>query len=212
MRYVKRLGLVAMAAAALIAILGASSASATTICTQTETPCAANTQYTTTQDNIIEASLETGSTAIWKGTSGSIEDTCTASGIKGEITNAGSSTTTVKIKVTETTFGGCKDPTSANNAATCTLEVHDIVNTDNGTVTGSGCTLTIIEGGGTVTCRYGYANGAHLGILTGGAMGTLDINALLVKIDTSSFLCPETEVLEAKYTVTKPTDALYVEP
>ncbi|MGN6276139.1 MAG: hypothetical protein ACTHNP_09475 [Solirubrobacterales bacterium] len=212
MKHLKASGLVAMAAMALMAILGAGSASATTICTQTETPCAAGNQYTTTQDNIIEASLETGSTATWKGTGGTVEDTCTSSGIKGEITNAGSSTTTVKIKVTETTFGGCKDPTSANNAATCTIEVHNIVNTDNGTPTASGCTLTILEGGGTVTCRYGYGNETHLGILTGGAMGTIDINAVLVKIDTSSFLCPETEVLEAKYTMTKPTDALYVEP
>jgi len=212
MNYLKASGLVAMAAAALIAILGAGSASATTICTQTETPCAPANQYTTTQDNIIEASLEEKTSVTWEHTGGPVVDTCTSSTIKGEITNAGSSTTTVKIKVTETTFGGCKDPTSANNAATCTLEVHNIVNTDHGTVTASGCTITIIEGGGTVTCRYGYANGAHLGILTGGAMGTLDINALLVKIDTSSFLCPETEVLEAEYTVTKPTDALYVEP
>lgn len=210
MNYLKASGLVAMVAAALIAILGAGSASATTICTHTETPCAAGNQYTTTQDNVIEASLEEKGSVIWKHTGGPVVDTCNTSNIKGEITNAGSSTTTVKIKVTETTFGGCTDPTTPNNAATCTFEVHNIVNTDHGTLTGSGCTVKIEFAG--IVCNYGLANDTHLGIVTGGAMGTIDINAVMVLIDNSSFLCMKSERWEAKYTVTKPTDALYVEP
>jgi hypothetical protein len=210
MKYAKAFGLAAMAALALTAFLGASSVSATTLCTQTETPCAAANQYTTTQDKEIEATLETGTTTTLKTTTGSIEDTCSTSTVKGEITNAGSPTTTVAGKVTEIMFGGCTSPTVPNNAAACNLEVHNIAGTDNGTLTGSGCTVTVFLFG-VFDCKYGLGNGTHLGTVTGGAMGTIDINAVVVLIDNSP-LCPSTAVWEAKYTVTKPTGGMFVEP
>jgi hypothetical protein len=212
MKYLKMLGLAAVAAMALLAFLGASSASATTICTNTETPCSLANQYTTEAGhmNEIEASLETGTTATLKNTSGSIEDTCNTSTVKGSITNAGGAAATVTGNVTELAFGGCTNTTTVNNAAACSLEVHNIVNTDNGTVTGSGCTVTIVLFG--VSCKFGVNNGTHLGVVTGGAMGTMDIEAVVRRIDGSSILCPETGLWEAKYTVTNPNGGFYVEP
>jgi len=206
----KLLGLAAVAAMALTAFFGAGSASATTLCTQTETPCAAGNQYTLTQDNIIEASLEAGTTAVLKNTSGSIEDTCNTSSIKAELTNSGGAAATVAGKVTEIAFGGCTNTTSVNNAATCTFEVHNVANTDHGTLTGSGCTVGVVAFG--FPCWWSAANGTHLGTVTGGSMATLDIKAVVQRVDQSSFLCPSTAIWEANYTVTKPTGGMYVEP
>ncbi|MGN6275765.1 MAG: hypothetical protein ACTHNP_07525 [Solirubrobacterales bacterium] len=210
MKYLKMLGLAAVAAMALTAFLGASSASATTICTQTETPCAAANQYTTTQDNEIEATLESGTTATLRNTEGSIHDTCNTSTVKGHTTNAGGSAATVVGSITEIAFGGCTNTTTPNNAATCEMEVHNISGTDNGTMTVKGCTVAIVEFG--VTCKYGAGNGKDLGTITGGTMGTIDVNGVVERIDSSSFICPETSVWEAKYTITKPTGGMYVEP
>jgi hypothetical protein len=209
MKYVKALGLAIVATMALTAFLGASSASATVLCTATETPCSAANKYTTTQDSEIEASLETGTTLVTRTTSGSIEDTCNNSRVKGNITAAGGATATVVVKVTELTFVGCTNTTTVNNEAACQLEIHSIANTDNGTLTGSGCTVTTVLFG--VSCKYGLGNGTHLGVVTGGAMGTIDINAVVQRIDSSSILCPETTLWEGEYTITNPAGALYVE-
>ncbi|MGN6275766.1 MAG: hypothetical protein ACTHNP_07530 [Solirubrobacterales bacterium] len=210
MKVLKLLTFVVGVGIALVALLGANSASATVLCTQTETPCSAANKYTTTQDNEIEASLEAGTTTVVRNTEGSIHDTCTSSSLKGHITNAGGSTSTVVWSITELTFRECTNTTTANNAAACELEAHRITGTDNATATVKGCTWTITEFG--VTCHYGAGNGIDLGIVTGGTMGTIDVNAVINAIDNSSLLCPVTSVLEAKYTVTKPAGGLYVEP
>jgi len=210
MKHAQTVGLAAMATMSLMAFLGASSVSATILCTATETPCSTANKYTTTQDKEIEASLESGTTVSFHGINGFIDNTCSSSSVKGEISNAGGATATVAETVKEIVLGGCTNTTVPNNAAACGLEIHNIAGTDNGTLTGSGCTVTMLLFG--VECKFGLANGTHLGTVTGGAMGTPDIKAVVEKIDGSSILCPDTELWEAKYTITKPAGAMFVEP
>ena len=88
-----------------------------------------------------------------------------------------------------------------------TLEVHHIATTDNGTVVSKEAKVTVILG---VSCVYGSGAGTNIGVLKGGSTATIDINAVVNKVE-GSFACPSTAVWEAKYLITEP-DSLYVEP
>lgn len=199
MKYVKMLGLAAAAAMALMAFLGASSASATFFCKTAETTaCAEGWIYSAGTE--IDASLEAGSSATLSNTSTSIEDTCTESTIKGSMSNSGI-TETVKINVTTAnlTFGGCAHTTDVLEGGE--LEVHAIAGTDNFTLTAKGFKVTMILAG--VTCTYTAGASTDLGTLTSGSMATMDINGIVNK-SAGSFLCPSTAIWEAAYTVTSP--------
>lgn len=204
MKYLKMLGLAVMAAAALTAILGASSASASTLCTATETPCSA-----AHKDKFLHAVLEAGSSAYLIETGGTTASplvTCTESTVTAESEETGSSTETEKGLVKNLSFGGCNHTT--NVIAGGTLEVHHIAGTDNGTVTSKEAKVTVSIIG--VSCVYGSQNGLDIGELTGGLMATMDINAV-VNLVEGGFFCPKTAIWEGKYTVTEP-EPLYVEP
>jgi hypothetical protein len=74
MKYLKMFGLAAVAASALMAFVGASTASATTLEVTT---------VTTNASVTITASLETGTSSQLNNTSGSIQNTCTESHAHG---------------------------------------------------------------------------------------------------------------------------------
>jgi hypothetical protein len=201
MKYVKMLGVAAVAAMAFMAFLGASSASATVLCATTTTPCGSVYGVNTE----IDASLASGTSAVLRNTSGSIEDTCTTSTTKGVTESSGSSTTTVKGKVKvegetkDLTFGGCEQTTDV--LAGGELEIHWISGTHNGTLTAKEFQVTMTLVG--VTCTFSAGTGTDLGTVTGGSMATMDVNAVVNK-SAGSFLCPSTAVWEAAYTVTNP--------
>lgn len=202
MKYLKMLGLAVTAAAVLTAILGAGSASASTLCTATETPC-------TKKDKFLHAVLEPGTSAYLIETGGTTSNplvTCTESTVTAESEETGSSTETEKGIVKSLTFGGCNHTT--NVLAGGTLEVHAIAGTDNGTVTSKEAKVTVSILG--VSCTYGSGGGIDIGTLTGGTMATMDINTVVNRVE-GSFLCPTTAVWEGSYTVTEP-EPLYVEP
>jgi hypothetical protein len=204
MKYVKMLGLAAVAAAALMAFIGASSASATALCKTNNTPCPVEWHYSIGTE--IHASLDPETTAILKTTGGAIENTCNTSTVKGTTSTTGGSSETVKgsVAVAGLTFGGCTNTTDVLEGGE--LEIHHIAGTMNGTLTAKGFKVTLVLAG--VSCVYTAGAATDLGTVTGGTMATMDVNAGVSKAE-GSFLCPSTATWEAKYTVTSP-EPLYV--
>lgn len=207
MKHLKALAVVFCTAAVLTAV-GAGTASATTACTATETPCSSQHEISNTQDAHFKSEL-TG-TAVIEETNGFPLATCTQGFITGDVENTGGTTETFKVTVTAVSWGhpilgGCE---KFNTIRLGTLEFHKLAGTDNATTTGKEQEITIEFSG--VTCTYGTGSGADLGTLTGGASASLDINVVLNKT-AGSFLCPSTAQWTANYTVTEPSP-MYFEP
>jgi hypothetical protein len=203
MRYLKILALAAVAATALIAFLGAGSASATVLCKAaiTEGCAASGSDYPVETE--IDMSLE-GTTAT-RATDGTLLDTCTEGTLRGLTTNTGSASETVDWNLTHMQSSNCTTTTDA--VVNGRLEVHWIPGTDNGTLTVFDTRVTKTIFG--VTCVYGPgASGADLGTLTGGSVATLDVEVVLPKI-SGGFVCPADVVWVGAYIVTTP-QPLYV--
>ena len=202
MKYIKMLGLAAIAAAALTAILGAGTASATVLCEVTPAPnthCgSANHVKSGTE---LDFSLETGTSALLKGPFGETIATCTASTVKGKTTTTGSTTETVKGNVESLTFTSCNRPVTVVSGGS--LEVHHESGSDNGTVTSSGATVEIHNVPLFGTCKY-ITNNTDIGTLTGkssaGGAPTFHIGATI----TSENGCP-TGAWSGKYEYTGST-------
>jgi hypothetical protein len=218
MKYLKMLGLAAVAAMALMAFFGASSASATVLCKTTLTSgCQAagwaypaGTTLHATLDPETSADLSVGGTTI---------ATCTESTVHGTTSNAGSSSETVFGALTTTKIAGdphpeeptglhwdgCSNTTKTIKAGE--LEIHSIAGSDNGTLTGKGNEVTVALSG--VSCTYGTGAGLDLGTVTDTTPhATIDIDAT-VQRTAGGFLCPATARWQAKYVITTPTN-IYV--
>lgn len=199
MKYLKMLGLAAVSAMAFMAIVGASSASATVACTATTTPeCTGTDMYGAT--TVLHSSLKTGTSAKLTGSGGEVIATCTGSTVKGDQENTGSSTETIGILVTELLWSGCNQTTDTVNPGT--LELHWISGTHNATVTAKNAEVTVNIFG--VSCTYGSgATGLDIGTLIGGTAPELNIAANVTKT-AGGFLCPGTAGWDAEYIVTEP--------
>jgi hypothetical protein len=200
MKHLKMLGLAAIAAMGLMAFLGAGSASATVLCTTTDTPdCSAGWDYpagTVIDFSMVGSSItEAGSTIL---------QTCTGGTIKGKTANTGSSSETVSVSLEQWTWTGCN--TTVDATALGSLEIHWIEGTHNGTVTGKNSKWTTQSLG--VTCTYGTGTGTHIGTVTGGAGSSWAISSTIPKIE-GSFICPSKVSWTAEYVLTEP-HALFV--
>jgi hypothetical protein len=164
MKYIKMLGLAAVAAAALTAFLGAGTASATVLCETNATSNCGAAWHVNGNTNLV-FSAET-SIAL-RGPLGIIISTCTASTVEG-LTTTGSSGTTVSGNITKLTFENCNRATTVSSSTTGSLEVHHLAGTDNGTVTSSDTTVLIHEVPSPFpsTCAY-LTNATDIGTLTG---------------------------------------------
>jgi len=204
MKYLKMLGLAVVAAAAFTAFAGAGTASATVLCTTTPptgTHCPS--EHKLQNGAVLDASVET--TAHLKTTGGTTIATCSGGTVKGEITDTGSTTTTVSGHIDELTWSGCT--TTVHTLANGTLELHaEPEHNDHGTVTSSGSEVTIRFFG--VSCRF-RTNNTQIGTLTGGTMGTFDIAATIPEV-SGNFGCPANGVWSGAYTVTEPSGTLHV--
>jgi hypothetical protein len=200
MKYLKASGLAAIAAMALTAFLGASSASATVLCTTTTTPCGTGWHV----DEIVLSA--TGSTSTHS-TGGALEATCTGSSMTGTKTRTGSATTTPAwvFATAGLTWSGCNQTTDTLEGGE--IEIHQIAGTHNGTVTEKGKKVTVVIAG--VSCTFGAGGGTHIGVLTGGSPAILHVNAITLKV-AGSFLCPADTVWEATYQITNHTAAYVV--
>jgi len=208
MKYIKMIGLAAIAVAALMAIAGTGTASATVFCHATSSPCAEKWKAGTEPRFIVKP----GTAGIWNDTSGAVAAKCPEGELRGTITNAGSATETVKISVPGSglvwkSVEGCIETKTLEGG---TLEIHAISGTDNGTVTVTGFKITISILGS--SCIYGFGVGATLGTLTGNGSGTatLDIKTNFVKKE-GGFICPTDLNWAEEFTQEKPSGtALYV--
>jgi len=210
MKYVKTLGLAAVAAVALLAFV-ASSASATVLCkvnTETEMCSEAN-EYGSNQE--IHAVLTAGKVVKLATAFKTLE--CKKSTIKGKIAEGwtGSTTQTVTGPVEVLTLGECNCEFIV--LKTGTFEIHaDPVNgvdTDNGVLTSSGTEITESCSTifGKVHCIL-VTEATTLGTLTGGNPAEIDANANMPRKPTDE-LCAGEAKLTAEYEITTPKP-LYV--
>lgn len=208
MKYVKMIGLAALAVGALMAIAGTGTASATVFCHTTSSPCPEKWKAGTEPRFIVKP----GTYGIWGDTSGAIAAKCPEGELRGTITNAGSATETVKISVAASgmTWNSVEGCIKTETLEGGTLEVHAISGTDNGTVTVTGFKINISILG--ANCVYGFGVGQTLGTLTGGKSGSvlLDIKTNFLKKE-GGITCPLDLNWEEEFTLEKPTGtALYV--
>src|SRR4051794_10854857 len=164
MRSIKTLALAAVAAGALMALIGAGTASASKLCSTTTDPCTSPWASPTT----LDFSIASGNSAVLKepGAGGEVLDTCTTSTVKGAVTN-GSATVTANSPVSQAnlTWSGCTKTTATTAGGT--LEIHKIAGTSNGTVTASGFKVTVLVFG-FIDCEYETGANLDVGTVTEG--------------------------------------------
>ncbi len=204
-----KIGLAAVAAMALMAVVGAATASAT----QLDKVTSGGAKDTLGVGSILHVTTAAGTTMNMTDTAGNPIDTCKESTVNGSITNAGGAAATVSSAITDLTWNTCTAPTATIAGSPGELEIHGITGTDNGTVTGKGTMITVKVFG--VSCVYGTGTGTDLGILTGTTSptshATLAVNGIIHEQEPTQFLCPDTGKWVGSYTVTTPT-GLYVTP
>jgi hypothetical protein len=195
MRHVKPLGLAAITAA-MMAFLGADSASATILTNPAGTQVPKGTK--------IAASMES-SVALRIGLA---NVTCTEGSIEGTTTTAGTPTETVRGIMEKVSFTKCnceRVEVTSGGVFEVHTENNDVTPTGNGTLTSDGTTVIITCVG--ITCKY-ITEHTDIGTLTGsvhtGGTATMDINASLLKEEGSSMFCSMSGVWEGLYKVTNP--------
>jgi hypothetical protein len=198
MTYLKRLGVVAVAALAAMAIVGAGTASATVICKNNLNTEHCSEPYEKGAKGV--ASLT--QSAILETTGGVTLDTCTGSTVESTLADPGSSTTTVKSGISTITWAGCTGTTDTLSGGTA--ELHWISGTNNGTLTTIGTEVTVQTLG--VSCIYGSGTATDVGTTVGGNPGHLTVSAGFPKIG-GSFVCPSTVVFTGEYVATSPKNA-----
>jgi hypothetical protein len=206
MKYLKMLGLAALAAAALMAFVGAGTASGTVIC-KTEPiagVCPAGWTYPVGTEGT--ATLEAGTSSLLETTGGELLVTCSESTAKSTLKEPGSAATTVKSGVSTLVFAKCTN--MAVTLAGGSAELHWIPGTNNGTLTTIGTEVTVNILG--VSCIYGSGAGLDVGTTVGGNPGSLTLNVVFPRIG-GPFVCPATARYTGKYTATSPKNAWVAE-
>jgi len=175
MKYLKMLGLAAVAAMALTAFFGAGSASAQTLYTY-KTP---NANIPIPVGTELISTLESGKSALLKDTGGLANDTCTGSEVKGAIST--NNTTDAGGSISALTFTGCTHTTHV--LAKGELEIKNIAGTTNGTVISKGARVTIKSTVFGISCVANTGAGTTIGTLTGAKSetdrATMDINGVI---------------------------------
>jgi hypothetical protein len=208
MRYMKMLGLAAVAAAALMAFVGAGTASAKegVLCSTTSNPC--NSKWAV--NTVLDFSLKSGTSATVVNSVSPAEllDTCTgtATTVKGTLTANPDATGTATVKNTSLLWESCTFTTTTILPGA--LKVERIAGTSNGTVRADAETQVTINTVFFGSCVYGVKAGAHLGELTEGTTATpaefRTEKAVVEKLPGSNFACPPKVLWTATYVLTTP--------
>lgn len=188
MRHLRMLGLAAFAAMGLMAFIGASSASATALCTTTDTPSCSMAYPTGT---VIKSRLKPGTTAKLTDSGGNVIATCTGSNVTAKTTNESGAKITGTIN--EWTWSGCSQSTAS--IATGSFTTEYISGTHKGTSVSAGNESTTIIFG--VSCTYGDGAGTDFGGFGEGSTTTVTKTA-------GGFLCPSTAGWDAEFEVIEP--------
>jgi hypothetical protein len=200
MRYLKIMGLAAIAATALMAFLGAGTASATVLCkTQMTEGCAASGWAYPVGTKGVASMVGSG---IMETLSGETVITCGGSKAEETLQNEGGAAATVTGESNGKGITWSECTTTVDVLSGGSGELHWIPGTDNGTVTAKGFEVTTSIFG--TSCVYGLGSTMKdWGEVVGGAPGFMQINAVVPKI-SGSFLCPNETRLTAKYINTEP--------
>jgi len=213
MRYMKMLGLAVVAALALTALAGVGSASATTLCKKTVSPCPAGETYalgTVIEGHTSSVTLET--------TEGLFNPviTCATSTFSGKTTSVTASPTSLTGSIERLTFTGCIDSVAAgfcstvvaNLPLTAHITTAGASSSGNGTLTLTGFEITFLchamgtSSFGVDHCRY---KGEVVMGLTGGTPASALANNQTLTKSGGDFGCPNKADWTAKYTITKPS-------
>ena len=193
MKFFKMLGLLSMAAAALMVFSGI--ASATTLTSPDKTALGVGAK--------LHAVNENGHVTLTGPLGIAVE--CATSTVEGEITNAGGSGVAVAGKITSLSFTGCTNGYVVDVNALGTLSVASS-GTNTGTVTSNGTEVTVTNVPFAGTCVYKTSN-TDIGTLTGstktGATATFDISASIPRTGGSG-LCGSSGTWEGSYSIDKP--------
>jgi hypothetical protein len=190
MNYLKIIGIAIMAAVATMAFV-ASSASATVLYKGAEAVKAGTP---------IVATLS--GSATLKSTGGTLLNTCTGSEIKAEIANAGGASATVSGPINTLNWGVCTEPTKTTIKGE--LEMHQITNTINATVTFKKTTFDVNTTVFGAECQWTVGEALDTGPLAGSKTGDATILINTVISAENAFFCPDAK-LEALFNVTSPT-------
>ena len=189
MKYTKMLGLLAIAAAALMAFAGV--ASATTLTSPT------GTTYT---GKIV--SVNEGHTTLHA--ANGISVSCPGE-VSGSVEQHGTGVT-VKGKNTALTFGTallpCTNSDVVHVSALGELEIHNVSGGYNGTLTSTGTTVNVTDNTG-VSCGF-LTKETDVGTLTAGTPATLHIASAKIPRHSGSILCGATGTWTGSYKVTTP--------
>lgn len=205
MKYLKMLGLAAVAAAALMAFAGAGTASADELCTEpaVSSMCPAGKIITA-----LEASL-VGSAKL-EDSKGNTLDTCTAGEVKiTDITTSATGTSSLSGTVTaaDLTWGTGTTPCTFTTTTTAGGTVHGTPAAGGGTtITATNFEVTINSPLG--DCKYTSGASLDLGNVANGGR-ELAINVSVAK--TAGALCPSTAKWNATYKVTNHTAVYYID-
>jgi hypothetical protein len=201
MKYAKMLGLLAMAAAALMAF-SASASAATTLTSPAGTTLGKGAKITAVS---IEGAIKGTKQVVLTGPLG-INVQC-ESHVEGEITGQNAAGTT-EGKITSLKFTPCANGNVVDVKTLGTLEVHTETGTanGNGTITASGVTVEVTNTP-VGTCSYQTGSNLDIGQLTGSDTDPIfDISAAIPRHAGSSF-CGSSGTWEGKYTVTVPSSS-----
>ena len=209
MKYLKMLGLAAVAAAALMAFVGAGTASANGIlCSTLTNPCTSPWPVGT----VLDFSLKPGTSANLTTTEGTTIDTCTGSTVQGELTQNSAKVATGKN--TAITWTNCTSPTTTTKLGK--LKITNVPGTYNGTVIADELIEVTIEPAFFGHCLYGVEPGTVLGTVNEG-IGTgvvFTANAVAKLLGTPSgsertCFAPETARWKAEYVLTSPSKTTF---
>ncbi|HKF83820.1 MAG TPA: hypothetical protein VKB23_12780 [Solirubrobacterales bacterium] len=176
MKYVKMLGLLAIAASALFAF--AATASATTV-TKSGAIYTGKLAAATEGHAILHDTSGLGLTIECNGT------------VEGEITKHGAGVT-ASGPITSLTWSNCTNNWTVTTLLKGSLEIHNIAGTSDGTLTSTGTEVTTFQHGTGLHCIY-KTNATDIGRYTAtpaGGKSTLDISATIPRTGGSSgFFC-----------------------
>jgi hypothetical protein len=200
MKFIKMLGLAAVAAAALMAFVGASTASADVLCT-TNTTSACATGWVVTE---VKTSLTPKTSAVLETTAGEELVTCTESSVSSTVEKQGKGINP-EGPITSLSFGGCNHTTTTIKKGKLTVDTTEPEpKVHKNTVTDAESEVTVAILG--VSCTYGPgAKPISIGDLTVGAPATIDVGTVVNRTAGNTLLCPADARWTASYEITNHT-------
>ena len=215
MKHLKMLGLAAVAAMALMAFFGASSASAGVLCKTHQNHCSAG--WKLSNGMTLTTSLTSGKQAVLKAAFSEVK--CNSSHVAGTVTNEGGEGAEVEGEITELSFTECK--CGERTAHVSVIQKGILKVNGAGTVTSTNTRATI-QCTGLASCIYGtVASGTDIGTFTDstktGGAAELSASATLTwtsgEGDSGQFVCAgfgDTGTWTAEYVETGSTRNLWL--